>query len=49
MKTNMERARKLKDAATRWMVAGDVQRHLHALKLLMDLRTRPIGPPPLGS
>ncbi len=37
---NADRARKLKDAAARWMVAGDVQRHLHALRLLIDLRMR---------
>jgi hypothetical protein len=40
MKTNADRARKLKDAAARWMVAGDVKRHLHALRLLIDLRMR---------
>lgn len=40
MKTNADRARKLKDAAARWMVAGDVPRHLHALRLLIDLRLR---------
>ena len=44
MKTNAERALKLKDAATRWMVAGDVQRHLHALRLLIDLRMRAVVP-----
>lgn len=40
MKTNADRARKLKDAAARWMVAGDVKRHLHALRLVIDLRMR---------
>jgi len=42
MNTQADRARKLKDAAARWMVAGDVQRHLHALRLLIDLRTRAV-------
>ena len=40
MFTQMKRYLKLKQAATRLMVAGDVQRYLHALRLMHDLRTR---------
>ena len=39
MFTQMKRYLRLKQAATRLMVAGDVQRYLHALRLMHDLRT----------
>lgn len=42
MTPNAERAQKLMNAATRMMVAGDVQRYLHALRLLFAMRTRTI-------
>lgn len=42
MKPNAERARKLMDTATRMMLAGDVERYLHALRLLFALRARPM-------
>ena len=32
---------KLKRAATRLMVAGDIARYMHALRLMHDLRKRP--------
>lgn len=35
-----ERYLKLKQVATRMMVAGDVQRYLHALRLMYALRAR---------
>lgn len=38
MFSQMKRYLKLKQAATRLMVAGDVQRYLHALRLMHDLR-----------
>jgi hypothetical protein len=40
MFSQMKRYLKLKQAATRLMVACDVQRYLHALRLMHDLRTR---------
>lgn len=40
MKPNAERARKLMDAATRMMLVGDVERYMHALRLLFALRKR---------
>lgn len=40
MKPNAARAQNLMNAATRMMVAGDVERYLHALRLLFALRTR---------
>ncbi|MBS1546387.1 MAG: hypothetical protein JST38_12340 [Bacteroidetes bacterium] len=43
MKPNTERARKLKDAATRMMMAGDVERYMHALRLLITLRGRSVA------
>lgn len=43
MKPNNERARKLKDTATRMMLAGNVERYLHALNLLFVLRTRAVA------
>ena len=36
----MKRYLQLRQAATRLMVAGDVQRYLHALRLMHDLRSR---------
>lgn len=42
MTPNAERAQKLMNAATRLMVAGDVQRYLHALRLLFAMRTRTV-------
>ncbi|MBZ0206449.1 MAG: hypothetical protein K8H89_08995 [Flavobacteriales bacterium] len=42
MRPNAERARKLMDTATRLMLAGDVERYLHALRLLFAMRTRPM-------
>lgn len=35
-----KRYQKLKRAATRMMMAGDVQRYLHALRLMNTLRSR---------
>lgn len=43
MKPNTERARKLKDAATRMMMAGNVERYVHALRLLFALRARQVA------
>ncbi len=43
MKPNAERARKLKDAATRMMMAGDVERYMRALRLLITLRGRSVA------
>ncbi|MEO5583827.1 MAG: hypothetical protein ABIQ75_00105 [Flavobacteriales bacterium] len=43
MTPNPARAQKLMNAATRMMMAGDVERYLHALRLLVDLRTRPVA------
>ncbi len=40
MFSQMKRYLKLKQAATRLMVAGDVQRYLHALRLMHALRAR---------
>jgi hypothetical protein len=40
MFSQMKRYLKLKQVATRLMVAGDVQRYLHALRLMHDLRAR---------
>lgn len=40
MKPNIERARKLEATATRMMIAGNVERYLHALRLLFTLRNR---------
>ena len=40
MLSQMKRYLKLKQAATRLMVAGDVQRYMHALRLMHDLRAR---------
>ncbi len=40
MFSQMKRYLMLKQAATRLMVAGDVQRYLHALRLMNDLRSR---------
>jgi hypothetical protein len=42
MKPNMERARKLMDTATRMMMEGNVERYLHALRLLMAMRCRTV-------
>ena len=42
MKPNTERARKLMDTATRMMLAGNVERYLHALRLLFALRGREV-------
>ena len=39
----IERYGKLKQAATRLMVAGDVQRYLHALRLMHALRSRHVA------
>jgi hypothetical protein len=43
MKPNMERTRKVKDAATRLMMAGDVERYMHALRLLLALKRRSVA------
>lgn len=43
MKPNVERAEKLMEVATRMMLAGNVERYLHALRLLFALRTRPVA------
>lgn len=43
MFSQMKRYLKLKQAATRLMVAGDVQRYLHALRLMHDLRAHHSG------
>ncbi len=40
MKTNMERALRLKEAATRMMIEGNVERYLRAMRLLFTLRRR---------
>lgn len=40
MKTNLERALRLKKAADRMMIEGNVERHLHAMRLLFTLRRR---------
>lgn len=42
MTPNPARAEKLMNAATRMMMVGDVERYLHALRLLFALRTRPV-------
>lgn len=36
----MKRYLKLKNAATRLMMAGDVDRYMHALRLMNTLRSR---------
>lgn len=38
-----DRYLKLKQAATRLMVAGDVRRYMHALRLMHDLRSRGVA------
>ena len=43
MFTHSKRYQKLKQAATRLMVAGDVERYLHALRLMSNLRTQPLA------
>lgn len=43
MKPNNERAQKLMDTATRMMLAGNVERYLHALHLLFVLRMRTVA------
>ncbi len=40
MNPNSDRTRKLMDAATRMMLVGDVERYLHALRLLFAMRKR---------
>lgn len=40
MFSTIERYLKLKQAATKLMMAGDVQRYMHALRLMSDLRSR---------
>lgn len=40
MRTNVERAAKLQQTATRMMLEGNVQRYLHALRLLVAVRRR---------
>ncbi|MBP8822604.1 MAG: hypothetical protein KBH07_03035 [Flavobacteriales bacterium] len=40
MKTNVDRAARLQQAATRMMIEGNVKRYLHALRLLFALRRR---------
>ncbi|MGV9012682.1 MAG: hypothetical protein ACOH13_08830 [Flavobacteriales bacterium] len=40
MKPVDARAKKLNETATRLMMAGNVDRYLHALRLLFTLRTR---------
>ena len=42
MKPNTERAQKLMNVATSMMMAGNVERYLHALRLLFALRTRAV-------
>ena len=42
MQPNIERAQKLQQAATRMMLDGNVERYLHALRLLFALRSRPV-------
>ena len=41
MKTNVDRAARLQQAATRMMIEGNVKRYLHALRLLFALGTAP--------
>ncbi len=43
MFTRSKRYQMLKQAATRLMVAGDVERYLHALRLMSNLRTAPLA------
>ena len=43
MTPNPARAQKLMNVATRMMMAGDVERYLHALRLLFALRMRPMA------
>lgn len=43
MKPNAERARNLMNAATRMMLAGNVERYMHALRLLVALRGRQVA------
>ena len=38
MKTSMTRYQKLKDLARRLMIAGDMERYMHALRLISGLR-----------
>ena len=40
MLTQVKRYLRLKREATRLMVAGDVERYLHALRLMNELRSR---------
>ncbi|HRH36737.1 MAG TPA: hypothetical protein PK760_00235 [Flavobacteriales bacterium] len=39
MTTSASRYHKIKDAARRLMLAGDVERYLHALRLMNGLRS----------
>lgn len=43
MKPNMERAQRLNVIATRMMLEGNVERYLHALRLLFAVRKRNLG------
>ncbi len=43
MCTHSKRYQKLKQTATRLMVAGDVERYLHALRLMSSLRSQPLA------
>ena len=43
MPTNLNRYQKIKRAATRLMLNGDVERYMHALRLLSSLRTAAPG------
>lgn len=38
-----DRFQKLKNAARRFMLAGEVDRYMHALRLMDGLRARPMG------
>ena len=38
MSTNVNRYQKIKRAATRLMLNGDVERYMHALRLMSSLR-----------
>jgi len=43
MSTNVNRYQKIKRAATRLMLKGDVERYLHALRLMSSLRPASFG------
>ncbi|MCO5275734.1 MAG: hypothetical protein M9900_12560 [Flavobacteriales bacterium] len=44
MEPNKDRTRKLEGVATRMLLAGNLERYLHALRLLVVLRQRSFVP-----